>query len=89
MGFSSDECYSANMQSCETQKNEDSTKIPVDQLISPKQIMAAFDVGGRTVRRWAKSYQWKEYRFSHKVLRYPKDQVEETLGVSFNKETEG
>jgi len=76
------------MQSCEIQNNGGSTKIPVDQLISPKQIMAAFDVGGRTVRRWAKSYGWKEYRFSHKVLRYPREQVEETLGVSFGTEVE-
>ena len=76
------------MHSCETQTNDGSTKIPVDQLISPKQIMAAFDVGGRTVRRWAKAYGWKEYRFSHKVLRYPLGQVEESLGVSFNKDTE-
>lgn len=76
------------MHSCEIQSNDGPTKIPVDQLISPKQIMAAFDVGGRTVRRWAKSYGWKEYRFSHKVLRYPREQVEETLGVSFGTEAE-
>jgi hypothetical protein len=88
LGFGSDGCYSANMQSCETQSNDGPTKIPVDQLISPKQIMTAFEVGGRTVRRWAKSYGWKEYRFSHKVLRYPRDEVEESLGVSFATEVE-
>ena len=71
------------MQSCETKNNGDSNKVPVSQLISSKEIESAFRVGRRTVRKWAKQYEWKEFRFSHKVLRYLKHEVEDSMGVDF------
>ena len=70
-------------------QNNDTNKIPVEQLISSKDIESAFEVGRRTVRRWAKQYNWKEYRFSHKVLRYLRNDVENSMGVSFANIIEG
>jgi transposase len=70
-------------------QNNDTNKIPVEQLISSKDIESAFEVGRRTVRRWAKQYNWREYRFSHKVLRYLRNDVENSMGVSFANTIEG
>lgn len=70
-------------------QNNDTNKIPVEQLISSKDIESAFEVGRRTVRRWAKQYNWREYRFSHKVLRYLRNDVENSMGVSFANIIEG
>lgn len=70
-------------------QNNDTNKIPVEQLISSKEIESAFEVGRRTVRRWAKLYNWREYRFSHKVLRYLRNDVENSMGVSFANTIEG
>ena len=69
-------------------KNTIHPRIPIDQLISSKEIQDAFEVRPRTVRRWSKAYGWREHRFSHKVLRYLREDVEESMGVSFTKEAE-
>lgn len=74
------------MDTCETQQSVTFTKVPVDQLIGSKEIATAFQVAPRTVRRWSVAYGWQKFRLSHKVLRYLRSEVEETLGVSFDKE---
>lgn len=76
------------MSTKEPTQNHDTPRIPIDQLISSKEIQDAFEVRPRTVRRWSKAYGWREYRFSHKVLRYLREDVEESMGVSFTKEAE-
>lgn len=77
------------MMTNESTQKYDKPKIPIEQLIGSKEIQDAFDVRPRTVRRWAKCHGWKEYRFSHKTLRYLREEVENTMGVAFTKEAEG
>jgi|GEM_PF-5373961 len=74
------------MTKCDDSNSTYDTLIPIDQLISSKEIQVAFNVKRGTVHRWAKSFNWKKLIFSHKVVRYLRKEVEESLGVSFNKE---
>ena len=75
-----------NMDKCDTNTQTSPTLIPVEDLISSKEIQAAFKVKRATVHRWAKSFNWTKLSFSHKVVRYLRKEVEESMGVSFNKE---
>jgi uncharacterized protein YjcR len=77
------------MNTCDTQQSVPFTKVPVDQLIGSKEIATAFQVAPRTVRRWSHQYGWQKFRLSHKVLRYLRSEVEDSLGVSFEKEEKG
>lgn len=64
------------------------SKVPLEQLVSSKELQDAFDVVPRTIRRWAKTYGWREHRIGQKIIRYFREDVEESTGVIFTKETE-
>jgi len=68
-------------------QNQTKPKIPLEQLVSSKELQEAFDVGPRTIRRWAKTYGWREHRIGQKIIRYLREDVENWTGVSFSKET--
>ncbi|MDC0157296.1 hypothetical protein OAK38_06020 [Verrucomicrobia bacterium] len=54
-------------------------KSPVS-LVTPKQIRETAKVSGRTVRRWAKQFDWRTHRVNDRVLRYNREDVEKTIG---------
>jgi len=41
------------------------------------------DVSPGTVRRWAKEYNWERKQINARVIRYLANDVEKSLGVSF------
>ena len=55
-----------------------------DELVTPKQIREAAQVGARTVRRWADRFDWRTVRLNQRVIRYSKSDVEATLGVTLS-----
>ena len=51
--------------------------------LSPRKIREKMDVSAGTVRRWAKQYEWSRKALNSRVIRYLREDVEKTLGVSF------
>jgi transposase len=52
--------------------------------LSPRKIREKMDVSAGTVRRWAKQYSWKKTALNSRVIRYLREDVEKTLGVTFS-----
>ena len=54
-----------------------------NRYLSPRIIREKMDVSPGTVRRWAKEYGWERKEINARVIRYLADDVEKSLGVSF------
>ena len=54
-----------------------------NRYLSPRNIRERMDVSPGTVRRWAKLYGWERKEINARVIRYKAEDVEESLGVSF------
>ena len=54
-----------------------------NRYLSPRQIRQRMDVSAGTIRRWAKHYAWERKEINARVIRYKADDVENSLGVSF------
>ena len=59
-------------------------KKALPKLVSPRQIRDAAGVSGRTVRRWAKQFDWPTHKVNERVLRYDRKAVEETIGTQLS-----
>jgi len=53
------------------------------RYLSPRIIRERMDVSSGTVRRWAKEYGWDRKEINARVIRYKAEDVENSLGVSF------
>ena len=47
-----------------------------------KDIQKQLNVTGRTVRRWAKQFNWGTYKINKRVIRFNADDIEKTMNVS-------
>lgn len=54
-----------------------------NRYLSPRNIREKMDVSPGTVRRWAKDYGWERKVINARVIRYLAEDVEKSLGVSF------
>jgi uncharacterized protein YjcR len=54
-----------------------------NRYLSPRIIREKMDVSPGTVRRWAKEYNWERKQINARVIRYLANDVEKSLGVSF------
>jgi uncharacterized protein YjcR len=54
-----------------------------NRYLSPRIIREKMDVSPGTVRRWAKEYGWERKEINARVIRYLANDVEKSLGVSF------
>ena len=54
-----------------------------NRYLSPRIIREKMDVSPGTVRRWAKDYGWERKEINARVIRYLANDVEKSLGVSF------
>ena len=55
--------------------------IGMKNKISPKELAYEFRVTTRTVRRWAKMYDWPVVKINARVIFYPIQIVERTFGI--------
>lgn len=53
------------------------------EYLSPRIIREKMDVSPGTVRKWAKQYGWARKSINARVIRYLKEDVENSLGVAF------
>ena len=58
-------------------------KVKATDLISPKKIAELLEVRPKTIKKWEIKYGWNPIWFSHKVKRYSRTEVEESLQISF------
>ena len=62
-----------------TQTSTDSGTL--EQVVSAKKIADALEVTPKTVKRWAKEYDWKVININSRLKRYHKSDVERSLGI--------
>lgn len=70
-----------NIQNCSESCNSEDINIKSKRFVRNKDIQNAAQVTDRTVRRWAKHYNWRVQKLNSKVVRYDAADVEKTLGV--------
>lgn len=74
------------MAATDTTGENSPTKVPANELIPSKLIEVTLGVTYKTVKRWEQRYNWKVWKFGHKIKRYHKPEVEKSLGVTFEQE---
>lgn len=54
----------------------------MEELLNAKQIGKFLQVTPRTVKRWSKKHKWTVNKFSHKDVRYLKEEVVKSLNLT-------
>lgn len=55
------------------------------RYVSSRTIQEKMEVSGKTVRAWAKRYDWRLQKINARVIRYCADDVEKTLKVDLGR----
>jgi uncharacterized protein YjcR len=53
------------------------------RYVRNKDIQQKLSISAKTVRRWAEQFKWETFKINERVVRFNADDVEKTLGVTF------
>ena len=63
------------------QDSKSPPKTQSKRFVTNKYIQEKLGISARTVRRWAKQFDWEILKINDRVIRFNADDIEQTVGV--------